>query len=197
LYEKRTVLIVIPGICLNNIILGIWIHNFSGDRHWLQKYMCCKSKYHTITTMTTSLQFVLQIYISIVPTWSKWNSRNLSFQNTRRTCVSKKSSSSVPCMAPVVYNNSKNKFIVDIPNILYENNLNSLNYIPWSEIWCFERIGFYCSSYIIVSFIGGENHRPVASHWQSLSHIVVSSTPRLRGTCRKIKTFESQYCFTK
>jgi hypothetical protein len=24
----------------------------------------------------------------------------------------------------------------------------------------------------------GENHRPVASHWQYLSHNVVSSTPR-------------------
>jgi len=26
-----------------------------------------------------------------------------------------------------------------------------------------------------------ENHRPVASHWQTLSHNVVSSTPRLIG----------------
>jgi hypothetical protein len=26
-----------------------------------------------------------------------------------------------------------------------------------------------------------ENHRPVASHWQTLSHNVVSSTPRLSG----------------
>jgi hypothetical protein len=26
-----------------------------------------------------------------------------------------------------------------------------------------------------------ENHRPAASHWQTLSHNVVSSTPRLRG----------------
>ena len=26
--------------------------------------------------------------------------------------------------------------------------------------------------------IHGENHRPVASHWQTLSHNVVSSTPR-------------------
>jgi hypothetical protein len=26
--------------------------------------------------------------------------------------------------------------------------------------------------------IGGGNHQPVASHWQSLSHNVVSSTPR-------------------
>ena len=26
-----------------------------------------------------------------------------------------------------------------------------------------------------------ENHRPVAIHWQILSHVVVSSTPRLSG----------------
>jgi hypothetical protein len=29
-----------------------------------------------------------------------------------------------------------------------------------------------------VSFIGGENHQPVASHWQTWSNNVVSSTPR-------------------
>jgi hypothetical protein len=27
----------------------------------------------------------------------------------------------------------------------------------------------------------GESHRHAASHWQTLSHIVVSSTPRLSG----------------
>jgi len=32
-----------------------------------------------------------------------------------------------------------------------------------------------------VSFIGGENHRPVASHWQTWSHNVVSSTHHLSG----------------
>jgi len=26
--------------------------------------------------------------------------------------------------------------------------------------------------------VPGENHRPVTSHWQTLSHNVVSSTPR-------------------
>ena len=37
---------------------------------------------------------------------------------------------------------------------------------------------------LAVSFIGGgnqsngENHRPATSHWQTLSHNVVSSTPR-------------------
>jgi hypothetical protein len=30
---------------------------------------------------------------------------------------------------------------------------------------------------IIKTGIPGENHRPVASHWQTLSHNVVSSTP--------------------
>jgi len=34
---------------------------------------------------------------------------------------------------------------------------------------------------VVVSFISGENHRPVASHWQTLSHNVVSSTSRLSG----------------
>ena len=29
--------------------------------------------------------------------------------------------------------------------------------------------------------VPGENHQPVASHWQTLSHNVVSSTPRLSG----------------
>jgi hypothetical protein len=29
--------------------------------------------------------------------------------------------------------------------------------------------------------VPGENHRPVASHWQTWSHIVVSSTPRMSG----------------
>ena len=29
--------------------------------------------------------------------------------------------------------------------------------------------------------VPGENHRPAASHWQTLSHNVVSSTPHLNG----------------
>jgi len=46
-----------------------------------------------------------------------------------------------------------------------------------------------------VSFVGGnrsipgENHRPVASHWQTKTHKVVSSTPGLRGL--RIHNFSS------
>jgi hypothetical protein len=38
-----------------------------------------------------------------------------------------------------------------------------------------------CWSVILVeeAWVPGENHRSVASHWQTLSHNVVSSTPRL------------------
>ena len=32
-----------------------------------------------------------------------------------------------------------------------------------------------------VSFISGENHRPISSHWQTASHNVASSTLHLSG----------------
>jgi hypothetical protein len=40
-----------------------------------------------------------------------------------------------------------------------------------------------CRSDLLIEEAGvpGENHRHVANHWQTLSHNVVSSTPRLSG----------------
>jgi len=41
----------------------------------------------------------------------------------------------------------------------------------WFGLWCY---------IVAIGFIGGvpwENHRPVASHWQTLLHNAVSSTP--------------------
>jgi hypothetical protein len=38
------------------------------------------------------------------------------------------------------------------------------------------------------SGVPGENHRPVASHWQTLSHNVVSSTPRHEQSSTTNKT---------
>ena len=35
--------------------------------------------------------------------------------------------------------------------------------------------------YVVETGLPGENHWPVASHWQTLSHNVVSSTPCLGG----------------
>jgi hypothetical protein len=38
-----------------------------------------------------------------------------------------------------------------------------------------------CWSVLLVEETGVENHRPAASHWQTSSHNVVSSTPCLSG----------------
>jgi len=44
---------------------------------------------------------------------------------------------------------------------------NNISVISWWSVFMLEEIG-----------VPGENHWPVASHWLSLSHDVVSSTPR-------------------
>ena len=49
----------------------------------------------------------------------------------------------------------------------------------WLTIFQLYRDG----QFLVVEETGvpGENHCPVVSHWQTLSHIVVSNTPRLSG----------------
>ena len=42
--------------------------------------------------------------------------------------------------------------------------------------------------------VPGENHRPVVSHWQTLSHNVVSSTPRQERVYSNT-LFYHFYCF--
>ena len=45
---------------------------------------------------------------------------------------------------------------------------NNISVISWRSVLLVEETG-----------VLGEYHRPVANHWQTLSHNVVSSTPRL------------------
>jgi len=47
-------------------------------------------------------------------------------------------------------------------NAIFDN----ISVILWWSVLLVEEIG-----------VPGENHRPAASHWQTLSHYVVSSTP--------------------
>jgi hypothetical protein len=44
---------------------------------------------------------------------------------------------------------------------------NNISVISWWSVLLVEETG-----------VPGDNHRPVASHWQTLSHNVVSSRPR-------------------
>jgi hypothetical protein len=54
--------------------------------------------------------------------------------------------------------------------MVFNATFNSISVIPWWSVLLVEE-----------TEIPGENHRPVASHSQTLSHNVVSSTPRLSG----------------
>ena len=52
--------------------------------------------------------------------------------------------------------------------IVFNTTFDNILVILWRSVLFVEEIG-----------VPGENHRPVESHWQTLSHNVVSSTPRL------------------
>ena len=54
--------------------------------------------------------------------------------------------------------------------MVFNPTFNNISIILWGTILLVEEIG-----------VPGETHQSAASHWQTLSHTVVSSTPRLSG----------------
>jgi hypothetical protein len=52
--------------------------------------------------------------------------------------------------------------------MVFNATFNNISVISWRSVLLVEETG-----------LSGENHRPVASHWQTLSHNVTSSTPRI------------------
>ena len=59
---------------------------------------------------------------------------------------------------------------VKVKVMVFSATFNNNSAISWLSILLVEETG-----------LPGENHRPAASHWQTLSHNAVSSTPRLNG----------------
>jgi len=53
--------------------------------------------------------------------------------------------------------------------MVFNATFSSISAISWQSVLLVEETG-----------VPGETHRVAASHWQTLSHNVVSSTPRLR-----------------
>jgi len=51
--------------------------------------------------------------------------------------------------------------------MVFNTTLNNISIISWRSVLLVGETG-----------VTGENYRPVASHWQTLSHNVVSSTSR-------------------
>jgi hypothetical protein len=64
-------------------------------------------------------------------------------------------------------------------------NYNSFKrFQVWFGLWCLNNIlviSWRSVSLVEETEVPGEYHRLVASHWQTLSHILESSTPRLSG----------------
>ena len=64
----------------------------------------------------------------------------------------------------------KNNSLRGLWGMVLNATFNNISVISWRLALLVEETG-----------VTGENHRPVASHWQTLSHNVVSSTPHLSG----------------
>jgi hypothetical protein len=54
--------------------------------------------------------------------------------------------------------------------MVFNATFNNVSVIAWCSVLLLEKTG-----------VPEENHRPVASNWQTVSHNAVSSTPRLSG----------------
>jgi hypothetical protein len=54
--------------------------------------------------------------------------------------------------------------------MVFNATFNNVSVILWRSVLLVEETG-----------VPGENHQPVTSHWQTLSHNIVLSTPRLTG----------------
>ena len=61
-----------------------------------------------------------------------------------------------------------NKFILELV-MVFNATFNNISAILWQSVLLVKETG-----------VPGNNHRPVASHWHTLSHNVVWSTPHLR-----------------
>ena len=69
--------------------------------------------------------------------------------------------------------------------LIFVGILVSFIKMVWFGFWCLTLVSAISQLYrgrsvllVEENRVPGENHRPVASHWQALSHSVVSSTPR-------------------
>jgi hypothetical protein len=73
----------------------------------------------------------------------------------------------IPFLLFYIINNYYFIHIMGVMAMVFNATLSNISLIPWRSVLLMEETG-----------VPGENHRPVASHWQTLSHNVVSSTPR-------------------
>jgi hypothetical protein len=69
------------------------------------------------------------------------------------------------CLTPLLLRQNKTQLLLQ--NLISINQKHQVSLLLWQSVLLVEETR--------------ENHRPAVSHWQTLSHYVVSSTPRLSG----------------
>ena len=69
--------------------------------------------------------------------------------------------------------------------MVFNTTFNNISVISWQSVLLVEE-----------TRVPGENHRPVISHWQTLSHNVVSSTPRHEQVSYKITLYYPMIIYT-
>jgi hypothetical protein len=72
--------------------------------------------------------------------------------------------------SPVSQSIWKPSFQVWVRLMAFNSTFNNISVVSWRSVYLVEE-----------TRVPGENHWPVTSHWKTLSHNVVSSTPRLNG----------------
>jgi hypothetical protein len=58
--------------------------------------------------------------------------------------------------------------------MVFNATFNNISVVSWQSVLL-----------VVVTRVSGENHRPVASHWQTLSHNIVTSTSRKIRNCQR------------
>jgi hypothetical protein len=66
-----------------------------------------------------------------------------------------------------VFLSENNIYIYMVRVMVFNTTYHNISVILWQSVLLVEETG-----------VPGENHQPVVSHWQTLSHNVISSTPR-------------------
>ena len=100
----------------------------------------------------------------------KWCQDRIMLKKTAIICLYHVGRLIIDIIAYVLLLRSKGKYTnhwyIRVRVMVFNTTFNNISVLLWQSVLLMEETG-----------LPGENHRPAASHWQTLSHNVVSSTP--------------------
>ena len=111
----------------------------------------------------------------------------IAFLDMSNLCLKRGDQSEIAIVSSIYIAQHKNRsirYFVLILNIIMDKDGIWCNWWFWFGLWCLTPLStifqLYHWSVLLLEATGvlGENHQPTASHWQTFSHNVASSTPR-------------------